>query len=76
MIFNLVFAINTILSYFFFLLLFIDLTFNFPQQCRKFLSLLCCCRTSLTTEIPTKEATSEIKTHSATVEDKINKWSV
>ena len=72
MLFNLVFASNTILSCFFFLI--IDLYFLITG----FITQIFIPIAELGTpaSIPTKEAKQEIETHPVPVETKIRKWSM
>ena len=67
--FNLDFANNTILSWFFFFFLIIDLYFLIPAVIAQMFNLILELITP--TEIPIKEAKAEIETHSVIVEAKV-----
>ena len=72
MLFNLVFANNTILSSFFFFFLIIDLCLLIPAVIKQIFNLIA--ELIIPTVIPTKEAKAEMETHPATVETKISKY--
>ena len=74
MLFNIVFASNTILSYFSFFFLTIDLYCLILAVNTQIFILIE--ELAIPTGIPTKEAKLEIKTHPTTVEAKISKCSV
>ena len=69
MVFNLVFANNTILSRFFFFLLIINLYFLIPAFITQIIILAA--QLVIPTGIPAKEAKTEIETYPVTVEAKI-----
>ena len=71
MLFNLDFANNTILPYFFFFFLIIDLYFSIPAVITQMFSPTA--GLVIPIGIPTKEAKGEMETHPETVDIDINK---
>ena len=69
MLFNLDFANNNILSYFFFLIM--DLCFLIPEVITQIFNPIA--ELAIPKEIPNKEAKAETETHLVTVEIEINK---
>ena len=74
MLFNLVFANNTILSCFLFFFLIINLYFLISEIIKQFFNIAT--EFVIPIEIPTKEAKAEIETYSVIVEAKISEFSV
>ena len=73
MVFNLVFANNTILSCFFFFILIIDLHFLIPAVTAQIVELTA--EPTIPTETTTNEANVETKTRALTTETKTRKFS-
>ena len=74
MVFNLVFANNTISSWFFFFFLIIDLYFLIPAFITQIIIVVV--QIAIPIGIPAKEAKAEIETYPLTAEAKKSKWSV